>query len=156
MPKKLLVLVLVAMLVLPATALAVGKPDSVVDKSKGKAFGKNHSRDRAEAIADDVEGKQTRAQIEAKRAKGEAKKAKKKALKAQTKADKKFSVEDTGMAEDSTTTVHRGKGILNAMSKLQRNIERAGEKTPMALKMVVNKFASWLGLDPVYDDEGNL
>lgn len=163
--KKFLVLFLVAMLVVPATALAVGKPDFAASKSKSKAFSKNHPKGDTETATEsgDTEtvsnkggsraGNSGNAKGKLTKAQKEAKKAEKKALKAKMKADKKLNTDTAG---DSTTTVHRGKGIANAMKKIQRNIKRAGEKAPMALKTVVNKFAAWLGMGPKYDDAGNL
>jgi len=61
--------------------------------------------------------------------------------------------------EDSNTpTKHRGEGVLKAMEKIAAKIASWEEmgKTPgnalNALKTVVNKFASWFGLESPYQD----
>ncbi|HZD60476.1 MAG TPA: hypothetical protein VE439_08515 [Anaerolineae bacterium] len=165
--KKFLILFLVALLVMPATALAVGKPDfaaskSAASKSKGKALGTIYSEDNTgTAMKGAHDNTQTSGGSEQASNNSHAKGEQAKALKGANRADqakenenKALKAKNTLHAADTdtaTTAKHRGKGIATAKEKIERNIDRMSEKASTALdkvstalQAVVDKFTAWL------------
>ncbi len=205
MLNKLLALLVIAMLIVPATALAKGRPDIAASASKSQSVTTEDSSDDANAMQNkdrdanysstgnkhgkgasikDEDANREQLGKDEKEALKDARKAEKEALKAQKEgireqhADGDIDSEDESgtvkakhknklwtmdgseaadneaSAEDSSTGTARGKGIANAMSKIIRNIERIGDGASSALRSVVNKFASWLGLSLPFPEAG--
>ncbi|MCL6471781.1 MAG: hypothetical protein K6T91_03100 [Firmicutes bacterium] len=187
MLKKLLALLIVAMLVAPATVLAKNERGF-----SGQSQTQVYSEQDADANEDigqseaDNAGNNAAARIKHREKKEKSKEFKEKGIKeaedtnndsdtaenkawGKEKANEHKKIKEikenkriNASAEDSESAnggTHRGKGIAKAMSKIMRNIERKIANGTIsavdALKTVVNKFASWLGLGPVYTDIGN-
>ncbi|MBS3908467.1 MAG: hypothetical protein KGZ93_02340 [Actinobacteria bacterium] len=208
---KLLALFIVAMLMLPASALAAGKPDVAGEKSQSKVVDGNDSETKvkAESDAEETEKEDARptqtdkrnsntptagkpsstsapnegssdragSAADAGRAKGEEMKAKAEAIRAEKQVEaeairqtkkaeaeairaEKEALKDKKVAEAEAISTERqeeakdGKiGLTRAMAAISTNITNVGGSAVKTLKMVYNKFASWLGLSLLDDSE---
>lgn len=146
----LLILTLVLSLALPSAALAKKGGIPANGKSAGRApdAGESASEDApAEALEDAVEDGSGKDKQED-----------------QGKGRKGVEAgEPEGSDETSPTPEVKRTGIKNALSRLQRNLERmqaqleSGERTelPEGIQKAIAKFMSWLGIDPPSDEAEN-
>lgn len=66
--------------------------------------------------------------------------------------ENKLTVKIKGTIPDSNSTTGKARGIQVAMKAVIKNMSNVGGNAVNALENVVNKFASWLGLGPIFTD----
>ena len=146
----LLILTLVLSLALPSAALAKKGGIPADGKSAGKAT------DVVESASEDAPAEAPEDAIED----GSGKDKQKDKGNGKKGAE---SSEPEGSDETSPTVEVKRTGVENALSRLQRNLERmqtqleAGKRTglPEGLQNAIAKFMSWLGIDPPSDEAEN-
>jgi len=160
MYKKILAILVVIMLVLPSTALAVGKPASVGGKTQGKpevsqgkttedtGKGGNGSQlpSQAAKATENIPEDENIPDIEEftkgnGREKAEQIVAEKKALK-----DEKVA-EAMAIAEEKSAAAKNGAiGLKRAAEAITTGLSKVGTSAVAALQTVLGKFAAWIGL----------